>query len=210
MKQFLIKNWRHLAITSGLFVCLFLGSYLAFPASTIPTPRTDVLKTASTHASNPKVAAATNTTPAVSSNQLNADQATASSTTQNTPQPASSTAPSPSATSTTPAQSPANTQVTSVTVTLQVDSKTVGDVNVAATANQCDVLTDALAQGIISSLDMRYFSSLSSYGVYVINGQGDSNQVWWVYSVNGKSPPVGCSKLGVSGGEIINWQYTGK
>ena len=164
--------------------------------------------------SNPEPsAAATSTTPTVSISQSDTTHPAATSATKNplAGTATSSSKPTASSTpSTTQVQSPSTAQPTSLTVSLQIDSKTAGNVSVATTANQCDVLNDALAQGIISSLDMRYFSSLSSYGVYVINGQGDSNQVWWVYSVNGKSPPVGCSKLGVSSGEIINWQYTGK
>ena len=209
MKQFVIKNWRHLTVTTGLFACLLVGSYLTLPTHTFPAPHTEVLKRTNARVGTQSVAEATSKTPTISAIPSSTAQTTAS-TAKNTSQTASSTPTGPS--TTTPQQTPSavTVQPTSFTVSLQINGKSTGDVSVAATASQCDVLNDALAQGVITSLDMRYFASLASYGVYTINGQGDSNQVWWVYSVNGKSPPVGCSKLGVSSGEIINWQYTGK
>ena len=210
MKQFVIKNWRHLAVTTGLFACLLVGSYLTLPTHTSPAPHAEVLKRTNARVGTPSVAAATSRTPTASATPSNTAHAATASTAKNTSQTVSSTPTGPSRT--TPQQTPSATTVqpTSFTVSLQINGKSTGDVSIAATASQCDVLRAALAQGVITSLDMRYFASLASYGVYAINGQGDSNQVWWVYSVNGKSPPVGCSKLGVSSGEIINWQYTGK
>lgn len=211
MKHLFTKQWRHIAILSGLFACLLTGSYLAFPGGNTTQHPEIKLQAASPRTIKPKVEGATNNTPAATTPTTGNTQTPSStssgiSTTKSLSTSSSSTSPSTSS----PTQPATQSQPSSVMVTLDVDSKLAGDVKVAASANQCDVLTDALVQEIISSLDMRYFSNLASYGVFVINGQGNSDEVWWTYSVNGKSPPVGCSEMGVSDGETINWQYTGK
>lgn len=94
-----------------------------------------------------------------------------------------------------------------VTVNLSVNGSNKGSLSLSPAANQCDVLSSALASGIISSLEMRYNSNFGSMGVYVIDGLGDSSSVWWTYTVNGKSPPLGCSGIKVHPGDNINWQY---
>lgn len=76
-------------------------------------------------------------------------------------------------------------------------------------SNQCDVLSKALSNGKISSLSMRFNSSLGTYGVYQINGVGKDNAVWWTYKVNGQSPSQGCSFIKVNNGDRIEWNYIG-
>ena len=104
----------------------------------------------------------------------------------------------------TPAGAP---NVSAVTVSLSVNGVQRGNISLSGASNQCDVLTRALDTGLISDLDMRYNSQYGTYAVYVIDGIGDSDSVWWTYTVNGKSPPVGCGKLPVHAGDSINWQY---
>lgn len=76
-------------------------------------------------------------------------------------------------------------------------------------SNQCDVLNKALSDGKISSLNMKYLSSMSTYGVYQINGIGKGEQVWWVYKVNGISPSQGCNHVKVNNNDSVNWSYLG-
>jgi hypothetical protein len=105
--------------------------------------------------------------------------------------------------------SPSSTQgsnVSYVKVFLSVNGSPKGDVTLKSGSNHCQVLSQAYATGLISSLDMRYNSQYKTYGVYVIDGIGDPSSVWWVYKVNGQSPP-GCSYMKVHGGDSVNWQY---
>ena len=213
MKQLFIKKWRQIALVSGLLVCLIVG--IAMVVSSIAVQPTKLhAKVSSAHTT--ATAASTSTTQNTGQGTTsNSSPAGATSTVKSGAAAAASSAnsassPSQSSTNTEGTAKTATSQPTSVDVTLQINGKTAGNVTVASNANQCDVLSGALKQGVISDLDMRYFSNLASYGVYVINGQGDHDTVWWAYTVNGKSPPVGCSKQGVSGGEITNWIYTGK
>ncbi len=82
-------------------------------------------------------------------------------------------------------------------------------VNVDNGSNQCDVLTKALQQGKISSLNMQYSNTYNTNAVYQINGIGKENQVWWTYSVNGTNPPLGCSYVKTKSGDKVVWTYTG-
>ncbi len=115
-----------------------------------------------------------------------------------------------------PAQNPAATNLpqapapASVTVKLSINDIYRGDVILTQTSNQCDVLQKALESGVISSLDMRYSSQYKTYAVYAIEGQGDSGAIWWAYTVNGKSPPYGCSGTKVAGNDVVNWKYVKK
>ncbi len=84
------------------------------------------------------------------------------------------------------------------------------EVNIPNGANQCDVLTMALEQGKILSLNMRYDNSIKSNAVYQINGIGKENSVWWVYKVNGESPSQGCSYTGADNGDNVLWEYIGQ
>lgn len=94
-----------------------------------------------------------------------------------------------------------------VTVSLNIEDNFAGKVTLPAGGNHCDVLTQALKDGIISSLEMRYSEAHKSYGVYVINGVGNSSNIWWAYKVNGRSPPLGCSHIKVNSGDSIKWEY---
>lgn len=114
----------------------------------------------------------------------------------------------PSPTSTTP---PTTTPVptTHLQLTLQIDNDPPFNLEVDSPKNHCQILEAALAQGKLSSLNLKFFPSLSSYAVYQINGLGDTNQVWWTYSVNGQQPPYGCSQVIVNQGDVIHWTYAG-
>ena len=103
--------------------------------------------------------------------------------------------------------SPVHSKTSYVKVSLSVNGSPKGSVTLKSTANQCQVLTQAKAQNVISSLVMKYNESLNSYGVYVIDGIGRTDQVYWTYTVNGKPPPFGCSYITVHGGDSINWKY---
>ena len=115
-----------------------------------------------------------------------------------------------------PAQNPAATNPpqapapTTITVKLSVNDTYKGDVTLLQTSNQCDVLQKALESGVISSLDMRYSSQYKTYAVYAIEGQGDSAAIWWTYTLNGKSPPYGCSGTKVASNDLVNWKYVKK
>jgi hypothetical protein len=54
---------------------------------------------------------------------------------------------------------------------------------------------------------MRYNSQWGTEGVYVVNGIGDPNVVWWTYTVNGSAPPYGCGYVTVHDGDSVNWRY---
>lgn len=100
--------------------------------------------------------------------------------------------------------------VKKLSVTLQINGAAAGTVSIPDGSNHCDVLIAAKKSGVISDLELKYNETMKSYGVQVINGQGDSNIVWWVYIVNGKSPPLGCSHVLAKQNDIINWKYTGR
>jgi hypothetical protein len=95
-----------------------------------------------------------------------------------------------------------------VNVTLSINGAQRGNVSLEAGSNHCEVLRQALANGQIFSLDI----GSEQYGqdfVYAIDGIGsrDDKSGGWRYVVNGKYPPLGCSKVSVMGGISINWQY---
>ena len=94
-----------------------------------------------------------------------------------------------------------------ISVSLSVNGHAKGTVRLASGGSQCDVLSQALAEGVISSLDMRYSQSYGTEGVYVIDGQGDHDVVWWTYQVNGHAPPYGCGYTTAHAGDSVNWQY---
>jgi hypothetical protein len=45
--------------------------------------------------------------------------------------------------------------------------------------------------------------------VHQINNVGSPAQVWWTYSVNGRSPPLGCSQVVVKPADQVVWTYQG-
>lgn len=82
-------------------------------------------------------------------------------------------------------------------------------VAVPESASHCDVLTYALNDGKLSSLNMRYDSTMETYAVYQINGIGKENSVWWTYKVNGQSPNQGCSYIKANDNDSVIWEYIG-
>lgn len=94
-------------------------------------------------------------------------------------------------------------------VNILINNNTEFSVLLEPGSNQCDVLSKALEQGKISSLNMRYDDNLKTYAIYQINGLGKENSVWWVYEVNGQSPSQGCSYIKASEGDQIKWRYIG-
>lgn len=94
-------------------------------------------------------------------------------------------------------------------VSLKINGSAVGAVDVQEGNNQCDVLSKAKDQGRISQLFMKYESTLGTYGVYQINGQGSENVVWWTYKVNGTAPTQGCSYIKANSGDNVEWEYKG-
>ena len=84
-------------------------------------------------------------------------------------------------------------------------------ISLSAGSNQCDVLSQALAEGLISSLEMKYWPSYKGNAVYIIDGIGDSDIIGWVYEVKdpgGKFRSVsGCSNTQALNGDVINWKY---
>jgi hypothetical protein len=104
-----------------------------------------------------------------------------------------------------PPGSPA--QSTPISVALSVNGSAKGQVALASGSNQCDVLSQALAEGLISSLTMRYNSYLKTQGVYVIDGIGDPENIRWTYTVNGADPHFGCSLVTAHNADSVSWQY---
>lgn len=112
----------------------------------------------------------------------------------------------PSKLSTTP--SPTTVQ-TKLKVALSINGSPVGQIDMTSDQNHCDVLTQALEQKKIKSLDMRYNKDFKTSVVYLINGIGKKDSVWWGFKVNGKSPDQGCSYIKVKNGDISDWSYLG-
>ncbi len=115
------------------------------------------------------------------------------------PSPAANNSPTPS-----PSPAPQQNQVN-----LVINGGAGLSVNINSGDNQCNVLTRALEQGKIQSLNMRFNDSLGSDAVYQINGIGKENSVWWTYKVNGQSPSQGCSYIKANNNDSIEWQYIG-
>jgi len=94
-------------------------------------------------------------------------------------------------------------------VTLSINGGSAFDVKISESATQCDVLSQALRDGKITSLNMRYENNLGSNAVYQINGIGKDNSVWWTFKVNGQSPSQGCSYIKANNGDTVEWKYIG-
>lgn len=120
------------------------------------------------------------------------------------PQVPASTQPATSAPATNTPNSPT---ASTVSTQLSVNGAAKGLVTIAANSNHCEVLSQALRNGQINSLDLRYSTQYGTYAVYMIDGVGDSNAVWWTYKVNGSSPPYGCSQMKVKNGDSVHWEY---
>jgi hypothetical protein len=104
---------------------------------------------------------------------------------------------------------PASTTQTPATVSLalSINGQAKGNVTLPVGSDQCDVLSQALTDGVISSLDMSYSAQYGTEAVYVIDGIGDPSSVWWTYTVNGHAPPYGCAYVTAHNGDSVNWQY---
>ncbi len=94
-----------------------------------------------------------------------------------------------------------------IQVTLFINNMNKGQIYLDSGMTQCQVLSQALQQGAIQSLDMRYSEQYNTMAVYVINGLGEANEIWWTYRVNGKPPPFGCSKMIAQNGDQVGWSY---
>lgn len=101
----------------------------------------------------------------------------------------------------------AATAAATVSANLTINGQPKGTVNLSAGSNQCDVLSQALADGLISYLDMSYNSNYGTEAVYVINNIGKPGVVQWTYTVNGKQPRLGCSYIPVHNGDSVSWKY---
>ena len=98
---------------------------------------------------------------------------------------------------------------TKLKVALSINGESVGQVDMKSDQNHCDVLREALSQKKIKSLDMRYNKDFKTNVVYLINGVGKKDSVWWGFKINGKSPDQGCSYLKVKNGDSSDWSYLG-
>ena len=125
------------------------------------------------------------------------------------PQSPESAAPSVTPSGPSMAEATAAEPVQKFTAYLSINSNYKGAVGVEAGSNQCDVLAQALKDGVIQSLDMRYNKDFKTQGIYIIDGQGDSKIINWVYTVNDNQVPFGCSKAYVQNNDKVNWQYVG-
>lgn len=127
------------------------------------------------------------------------------------PKAGPSVAPTPTATTPPPSHTPTPVTVPTqqIIVEISIDGGSSFSLSLQQGKNHCDALSQALSEGKISSLNMQYNSSLGSFGVYQINGLGKEGQVWWVYEVNDKSPPFGCSQVQAKDGDKVKWKYIG-
>jgi len=96
-----------------------------------------------------------------------------------------------------------------VKVSLSINGSPVGQIDMTSDQNQCDVLTQALEQKKIKSLDMRYNKDFKTSVVYLVNGIGKKDSIWWGFKVNGKLPDQGCSYIKVKNGDSTDWSYLG-
>ncbi len=96
-----------------------------------------------------------------------------------------------------------------IKVSLSINGSPVGQVDMKSSQNHCEVLSEALSQKKIKSLDMRYNKDFKTSVVYLVNGIGKKDSVWWGFKVNGKSPDQGCSYINVKNGDSSDWSYLG-
>ncbi len=109
-----------------------------------------------------------------------------------------------------PTSTPTTTpQIQKLAILVSIDGGSEFPLSIEEGKNQCDVLSQALSKGKISSLNMQYNSAFGSNAVYQINGLGQEGQVWWTYSVNGQNPPLGCSHITVHNNDNVRWTYIG-
>ena len=99
--------------------------------------------------------------------------------------------------------------VQKIKVSLSINGSPVGQIDMKSNQNHCEVLNEALSQKKIKSLDMRYNKDFKTNVVYLVNGIGKKDSVWWGFKVNGKSPDNGCSYIKVKNGDSSDWSYLG-
>lgn len=159
-----------------------------------PTPSTVVKLAKKTFPA--KIAISPSSTPASNPSQVATVTQSQTSQIESTPSP--------------PTNVPTSTpQVQKFSVSVSIDGGGSFSLEIDNGKNQCDVLSRALSEGKISSLNMQYNSAFGSNAVYQINGLGQEGQVWWTYSVNDKKPPLGCSHVTVNGNDNVRWTYIG-
>ena len=98
---------------------------------------------------------------------------------------------------------------TKLKVALSINGSSVGSIDMKSSQNHCDVLSEALSQKKIKSLDMRYNKDFKTNVVYQIDGVGKKDSVWWGFKINDKSPDQGCSYIKVKNGDSSDWSYLG-
>lgn len=169
------------------------------PSSEItPSPTPEEIKVAAKV--SPKAAAIAYKTSISSPSPIATSQPVQGATQEPSPVPTSTPTPTPTATP---------SVVNNYQVNVSVTSGGSFSVTIPEGSNQCEVLSKALEQGKISSLNMRFESNFGSNAVYQINGLGKENSVWWGYKVNGQSPSQGCSYIKANSGDNIEWEYKG-
>lgn len=94
-------------------------------------------------------------------------------------------------------------------VNLSINGEPGKDLDIASGSNHCDLLNRAQDMQIINSLKMEYNETYQTYGVYKINDIGKDDEVWWVFTINGESPPAGCDGVKVNEGDQVVWEYLG-
>lgn len=97
-----------------------------------------------------------------------------------------------------------------IKVNLSVDGGEPIDLELNSGDDACSVLKKALEEKKITDLDMRYEDKYKTNGVYVINGLGKKDSIWWVYKINGVDAAAGCSQVKVHSGDKIEWNYLGE
>jgi len=202
-----IKKTLPLLITlAGLALAanISLGLYHFTNEQVIPEPTPEPAVLAVTSAPSPEPTDTPTPTTAQKNIFTKKTQPTSTPTPTPTTSPQARTNPETQATST-----PTPTPTQSITVAVQINSDPSFSLSINSGQNHCDVLSSALSQGKLSSLNMQYNPSFGSYAVYQINGLGTEGQVWWTYSVNGQNPPLGCSHITANNGDSIHWSYAG-
>lgn len=195
---------RHVSVLALCGALLGGGIVLALDTPETPGAPTAELPTTQSTAPSAPASEQSVSTPAEEMPQATVDTERPA---PNSPAPSSATTPPTQPTPTTASPAPVAQAPTYRTANLSINGQQKGSVTVETGANHCDVLNKALQTGLIGSLDMRYYAQFQSYGVYVIDGIGNSDTIWWTYKVNGQSLPYGCSRATVADGDNVDWKY---
>lgn len=202
LKQKLIKgSLPYLIIFLGLFFAGIISFLLVSPTKSSKVEYTEnkvpgVTKTAEPVNPTPQPSASVKVKPSIKSGSYKTPNPTTNSQSNNS---VTTQAKSPE-----PIQTPQTNQIS-----VSINGSSSFTVSVTDGVNQCDVLSKALSDGKISSLNMRYDSNFGTYAVYQINGIGKENSVWWTYTVNNQSPNQGCSYVKAKNNDNVEWKYIG-